>query len=563
MNAVKACPICTVQLLGRSAVTCSAVCNRIFVLHCIVAVLGVFGIQRNRQRIAAAVPVVCRCQFSIVRIGFKVVNHTLCLYFGVGVNHAHQNGWLIAVGGQNGNLIVAQFQPLQNLCGNRNQVIFYCIICALGQHLVAKLYAGNAAQFHRCPQLDVCRLYNIKICFLRGNTVLCVLGIHPLCVCHDGIASILCRVALCIAFIINGIAVIILIQCPISGQRCQHPVIRSGIFNTLIGVALEDVEPFVVNVCPFAPVLPAKFFYDNRFIHCCCIFAMLLEPEVSLFLGQAPLIAVNMNRSVVDIRQICQAQPVHTGTAMINILVVALRKIIVTIVVKSFIADCQHMIGVDGLYIVTHFRCPLCYNLIRASSIRFTPWFVCQFPREDGRVIFILNACIYIGMVQQSFHIIFIPTLDGFIGIEIIVPCDIFSSELCPLYILAHPAECFPVVGERNQQPDTFLLCLIDGVVQLLQAIFSLIDHRSSKVGIKVLIINALLFPRAVYTVGENGVSIFVHLVGLDTGIQMSPSPNDFHAHCCSIFHDLIHFILRLEVQVIVVRSGIIEGRTI
>ena len=302
VNAVKACPVCTVQLLGRSAVTCSAVCNGIFVLHCIAAILGMFGIQRNRQRIPTAVPVVCRCQFGIICIGFKVVNHTFCLRFCVGVNHAYQNSWLIAVGGQNGNLIVAQFQPLQNLCGNRNHIVFHRIICALGQHLVAKLYTGNAAQFHRCPQLNICRLYNIKICFLRGNTVLCILGIHPLCVCHDGIASILCRVAICIALIIHGIAVIILIQGSISGQRCQHPVICSGIFNALIGVPLEDVEPFIVNVCSFTLVFPAKFFYDNRFIHCYCIFAVLLEPEVSLFLGQAPLIAVNMNRSVVDIR---------------------------------------------------------------------------------------------------------------------------------------------------------------------------------------------------------------------------------------------------------------------
>ena len=381
--------------------------------------------------------------------------------------------------------------------------------------------------------------------------------------CHDGIASILCRVAICIALIINSIAVIILIQGSISGQRCQHPVICSGIFNALIGVPLEDVKPFIVNVCSFTLVFPSKFFYDNRFIHCCCIFAMLLEPEVSLFLGQAPLIAVNMNRSVVDIRQICQAQPVHTGTAMINILVVALRKIIVTVVVKSFIADCQHMIGVNGLYIGTHFRCPIFYNMIFTSGIRFTTWFVCQFPGEDGRVIFIFDSGIHIFMIQQCFNVILIPTLDGFIGIEIIVPCDVLSSKLCPLYILVHPAECFPVVGERNQQPDTFLLCLIDGVVQLLQAVFSLIDHWSSKVSIKVLVVNAFLFPRTVYAVRENGVSIFVHLVGLDTGIQIAPGTNDFQAHCCGIFHNLIDFILWLEVQVIVVRSGIIEGRTI
>ena len=65
---------------------------------------------------------------------------------------------------------------------------------------------------------------------------------------------------------------------------------------------------------------------------------------------------------------------------MVYILVVALRKIVVTIVIEAFVTNSQHVIAVDRLHIGTHFGCPLYNGVVFTASIGFTARFIRQFP---------------------------------------------------------------------------------------------------------------------------------------------------------------------------------------
>ena len=122
-------------------------------------------------------------------------------------------------------------------------------------------------------------------------------------------------------------------------------------------------------------------------------------------------------------------------------------------------------------------------------------------------------------MIEQRLDVILIPALNGFIGVEVIVTADIFPCQLCPLDILSHAAECFPVICKGNQQSDTFLLCLVQCIVQLLQAVLAFVDDRSAQIGIEILIVHAFLFAGAVYAVGEYGVTFIRNLIRFHTGI--------------------------------------------
>ena len=116
--------------------------------------------------------------------------------------------------------------------------------------------------------------------------------------CHNDVT---CIIGFRVIPKINGIAVIVLIQAA-AVHGSQHPVVGSGEFYALVGVALENVEPVCVNISSFALVFPAEFFCDQRLIHCRGVLAVLLEPEFALLLGQSPLVAVHMQSAEVNIR---------------------------------------------------------------------------------------------------------------------------------------------------------------------------------------------------------------------------------------------------------------------
>jgi len=101
--------------------------------------------------------------------------------------------------------------------------------------------------------------------------------------------------------------------------------------------------------------------------------------------------------------------------------------------------------------------------LTGVNAIAGTALLVGEFPTENGRVIFVLNTAVGVGMVEQVSDPVLVPLPDRRVRVELVM-----ILATLPAHVLIHAAELVVIVDERNDELYVELAGLVDHIIKML-----------------------------------------------------------------------------------------------